>query len=164
MPLCRLSLLLLSQALSKLFPNADEKTLDRLTKSADKSHYDSSKHKTVFRDGKIDKSGEREQCAVAAIYDLLTSNVIVLIAEFITLYLSMLHQQGGSSNPCNNKNACGFGQTCYVCRSTKGFCCKTIVTGSFLCSGAELMVCIVCFEFRNVSPPSLTKTNVILPC
>ena len=129
-----------------MFPKADEQTLDRLTKSADKTHYDSSKRKTVFRDGKIDKSGEREAVCSGSEQDLLTSNAILLLAEFITLYLNMLHQQHGSSNPCNSKNACGFGQTCYVCKSTKGFCCKKIVTGSFLCLCVELVVCNVCLE------------------
>ena len=64
-----------------MFPNADEKTLDRLTKSADKAHYDSSKRKLVFRDGKIDKSGERKAAYSRSELHLLTSNAILLLCR-----------------------------------------------------------------------------------
>lgn len=93
------------KALASLFPNANEKTLDHMTKTADKAHYDGQTHRYVFRDGKIDKS------------------------EFVTLYLNLLRQQqrGGSSNPCKN-HGCSYGQTCYACKSSAGYCCKRIVT------------------------------------
>ena len=56
------------------------------------------------------------------------------------MYLSLLRQkQHGSSNACKNSNACGYGETCYLCRNTKGYCCKKIVTGLLVCCALYLM-------------------------
>jgi len=105
------------QALSHLFPHADEKQLDKLTKNGDIAHYDNHAHKYVFRDGKIDRQ------------------------EFITIYLNELKNQAMSHAHCGHHHSCElclaksqsktFGQLCAWSSSGSGRCKSNVPSASF---------------------------------
>jgi len=105
------------QALAHLFPKANEKQLDSLTKNGDIAHYDNHAHKYVFKDGKIDRQ------------------------EFITIYLNELKNQKMAKAGCGRHRSCElclarsqsktFGQLCAWQSSGAGLCKQNIPSASF---------------------------------